>query len=391
MNFRTVDPFNEPSSDWWKANGGQEGCHIDAGIQRTVLAHLRTELDRQGLTGVGVSASDETSYDLARTTWNSFDAATKGLVRQVNVHGYQGGERPTRPALQRHARRRQGALELRDRRQRRQRPDHGPLPGWTWLHPTAWCYWQVMDPSAGWAAIPYNGSSPRRGATQVLRAGPVHPAHPARHADPEHRRRLRRGRVRRRRAPAGDRRGQHRCGADAHLRPAAFGQVPVRAATPAGPRSPPVRRPVHPPPISASTASRQRAVSRRLGTDPPDRRRPPCDRPRPTRSGGLDGAGLIGALPRLWRSSGRSRARHRGTKQSLARPADDRIRLGEAVLLGRHAWQPHSVAHPLVLEPQTGLAPSARAWPSGCGRRLSCLPLWVPSPASVPGSTGRRA
>lgn len=91
MTFGTVDPFNEPSSSWWRADGTQEGCHIDAQTQRSVLAHMRTELNRQGLSGVAISASDETNFDAARIAGNSYDSATKALVRQVNVHGYGPG------------------------------------------------------------------------------------------------------------------------------------------------------------------------------------------------------------------------------------------------------------------------------------------------------------
>ncbi|MFD7659775.1 hypothetical protein ACFV4N_37860 [Actinosynnema sp. NPDC059797] len=169
VNFRTVDPFNEPSSDYWHANGTQEGCKIDATTQRSVLAHLRTELDRQGLSSMKISASDETSYDLARTTWNSFDSTTKGLVNQVNVHGYQGtGGR--RDLL---------FNDVRADRKALWNSEHGDGTGsglqtarcllldFNWLHPTAWCYWQVMDPTWGWGAIKYDGSTLKAGAVET--------------------------------------------------------------------------------------------------------------------------------------------------------------------------------------------------------------------------------
>jgi hypothetical protein len=169
VTFRTVDPFNEPSSNWWTATGGQEGCHIDATTQRSVLANLRTELDRQGLTDVAVSASDETSYDLARTTWNSFDAATRALVPQVNVHGYQGsGGR--RDLLYNDVR---GAGKVLWNSETGDNDSTGITMAsnlcldWTWLHPTAWVYWQVMDPSAGWATIQYDFNSLAPGAVQT--------------------------------------------------------------------------------------------------------------------------------------------------------------------------------------------------------------------------------
>jgi O-glycosyl hydrolase len=168
VTFRTVDPFNEPSSAWWTDTGTQEGCHIDATVQRSVVAELRSALDTQGLTGVGVSASDETSYDLARTTWNSFDVPTKAAIRQVNVHGYQGsGGRRDLLYTDVH-----GAGKVLWNSETGDGDGTGITMAknlcldWTWLHPTAWVYWQVMDPSAGWATIAYDPSSRTAGAVQ---------------------------------------------------------------------------------------------------------------------------------------------------------------------------------------------------------------------------------
>ncbi|MFI5938523.1 glycoside hydrolase [Actinoplanes sp. NPDC051494] len=169
VTFRTVDPFNEPSSSWWRADGTQEGCYIDAGTQRSVLAQLRAELNRQGLSGVPISASDETSYDLARTTFASFDAGTRALIGQVNVHGYQGGS----------GRRDLLFNDVRAAGKVLWNSETGDGDGtgltmaanlcldWRWLHPTAWCYWQVMDPSAGWGTIRYDAGSLTAGAVET--------------------------------------------------------------------------------------------------------------------------------------------------------------------------------------------------------------------------------
>ncbi|MER7877312.1 glycoside hydrolase [Streptomyces solisilvae] len=168
VRFTTVEAFNEPSSAWWKADGTQEGCHIDASVQRAVLGHLRTELDARGLTGTRISASDETGYDLARTTWSSFDTATRALVDQVNVHGYQGSG----------GRRDLLYLDVRAAGKKLWNSETGDKDGtgltlatnlcldFRWLHPTAWSYWQVMDPSAGWALIHYDPDTARPGAVQ---------------------------------------------------------------------------------------------------------------------------------------------------------------------------------------------------------------------------------
>ena len=66
VNFATVDPFNEPASTWWTATGTQEGCHMDPAVQAAVLPYMRSELDKRGLTGLRIAASDETNYDTAR-------------------------------------------------------------------------------------------------------------------------------------------------------------------------------------------------------------------------------------------------------------------------------------------------------------------------------------
>ncbi len=126
VNFATVDPFNEPASTWWTATGTQEGCHMDPAVQAAVLPYMRSELDKRGLTGLRIAASDETNYDTARSTWSSFNSSTKALVSPGQRARLPGLGRPPRPPL--HGRGHdvpQEAVELRDGRQRR----HGPDPG----------------------------------------------------------------------------------------------------------------------------------------------------------------------------------------------------------------------------------------------------------------------
>jgi galactan endo-1,6-beta-galactosidase len=169
VDFASVDAFNEPSSGWWNADGTQEGCHVDAGVQSTVLGHLRAELDQRGLTGTRISASDETSYDLARTTWNTFGAQTRALVDRVNVHGYQGsGGR--RDLLHRDVSAAGKALwnsETGDKDATGLSMASNLCLDFRWLHPTAWCYWQVMDPSPAWALVHYDPATLQAGAVQT--------------------------------------------------------------------------------------------------------------------------------------------------------------------------------------------------------------------------------
>ncbi|AZP18103.1 beta-1,6-galactanase [Streptomyces aquilus] len=170
VNFATVDPFNEPSSSWWTATGTQEGCHMDATVQAAVLPYLRSELNSRGLSGVKISASDETSYDLARTTWNSFSSTTKGYVDQVNVHGYQGsgGRRDLLYTdVVTTAGKKLWNSETGDSDGTGYNLAFNLLYDFRWLHPTAWVYWQVMDPSAGWGVIKYDASTLQPGAIET--------------------------------------------------------------------------------------------------------------------------------------------------------------------------------------------------------------------------------
>jgi hypothetical protein len=169
VNFRTVEAFNEATSNFWRADGKQEGCHIDAAIQRTILGHLRNELNLRGLTGTLISASDETNYDVGRATWESYDSATKALVNQINVHGYQhaGGRRDLLFNDARAAGKILWNSETGDNDGTGLTMAHDILLDFRWLHPTAWVFWQVMDPNPNWALIAYDPNTLQAGAVQT--------------------------------------------------------------------------------------------------------------------------------------------------------------------------------------------------------------------------------
>ena len=60
IEFKTLEPFNEPNTNYWPANGSQEGCHFSAEAQADFLKVLHPILKESGLNTV-ISASDETS------------------------------------------------------------------------------------------------------------------------------------------------------------------------------------------------------------------------------------------------------------------------------------------------------------------------------------------
>lgn len=154
IDFTSVEALNEPISDYWTATGTQEGCHFDVSTQATVIEYLRSELDSHGLPHVMVAASDETSYDLARSTWESLGSTAQSKIAKVNVHGYQyeGGRRDLLYDDVHAAGKVLWNSEYGEADGTGLRLAKNLTLDFRWLHPTAWVYWQVLD-GGGWGLI----------------------------------------------------------------------------------------------------------------------------------------------------------------------------------------------------------------------------------------------
>lgn len=88
IEFRTLEPFNEPMTNYWGANSGQEGCHFDYNSQIAFLKILSPILKASGLNTV-ISASDETSVSQSVTGFETYkNAEILNLIGQWNVHTY---------------------------------------------------------------------------------------------------------------------------------------------------------------------------------------------------------------------------------------------------------------------------------------------------------------
>jgi O-glycosyl hydrolase len=89
IEFKTLEPFNEPVTSYWAANGGQEGCHFSTTAQINFLKILLPILKASGLQTV-ISASDETSTDQSVTDFKAYakDAAVLNATGQWNAHSY---------------------------------------------------------------------------------------------------------------------------------------------------------------------------------------------------------------------------------------------------------------------------------------------------------------
>lgn len=91
--FRTLEPFNEPITDYWYRNGGQEGCHVSKEAQVDFLRVLAPMLRERGL-ATELAASDETSLAQSIDDFRFYrEQQAVGLLSQWNVHTYKGNDR----------------------------------------------------------------------------------------------------------------------------------------------------------------------------------------------------------------------------------------------------------------------------------------------------------
>lgn len=88
IEFRTLEPFNEPMTDYWYAGGSQEGCHFDVASQIEFIKVLHPILKASGLNTV-ISASDETGVAQSVKDFKAYkEAGILNLVGQWNTHTY---------------------------------------------------------------------------------------------------------------------------------------------------------------------------------------------------------------------------------------------------------------------------------------------------------------
>ncbi|KAL3131225.1 hypothetical protein ABBQ38_000523 [Trebouxia sp. C0009 RCD-2024] len=88
VTFRTVEPFNEPSSRVWQLGNRQEGCHYDLSTQRTILQKLAASLSEKGLSPeTGISASDEAGFGQSLASFLQYDESLS-VIDQINTHSY---------------------------------------------------------------------------------------------------------------------------------------------------------------------------------------------------------------------------------------------------------------------------------------------------------------
>ena len=154
IEFKTLEPFNEPTSSYWYYQGSQEGCHFEPESQVQLLRILSEKLRQSGLKTV-LSASDETNVSSFIRVLKHYESAGDiyPLLGQLNTHTYWATNEE-----------RKEARELVNVSglpcwQSETGPSNGSGSGLTsnlnlaqklfndmrYLHPTAWLDWQLVE------------------------------------------------------------------------------------------------------------------------------------------------------------------------------------------------------------------------------------------------------
>lgn len=92
INFRTLNPLNEPISNWWKKGNIQEGAHFSLDKQMEIIKKVADSLEEKGLTDTTVSAPDENSIDEMVKMLKGYDEETVNKITQINTHSYNGSQ-----------------------------------------------------------------------------------------------------------------------------------------------------------------------------------------------------------------------------------------------------------------------------------------------------------
>lgn len=101
MDVATIDPFNEPNTNYWSTTlgpdgnptgGRQEGMHVGPERQVEMIAALDERLSTAETDAV-ISAMDETNPSTFARNWAAYTPEARAAVEQMNVHTYGTGDR----------------------------------------------------------------------------------------------------------------------------------------------------------------------------------------------------------------------------------------------------------------------------------------------------------
>ncbi len=169
-NISSIEPFNEPMSGYWQKGGGQEGSAFYPTAQGSILSFLKNKLQSYGLSGVSLTAADNTSVaqelsnmsSLLNNNPNEYNSLSK-----ICVHSYTGNWQDKANLA---------AFAAQNGNKPIWQSETGPLgwnlpvgaPDWWVRHydmayrliedmrnlkASVWCDWQLMSTDDGWGMI----------------------------------------------------------------------------------------------------------------------------------------------------------------------------------------------------------------------------------------------
>jgi O-glycosyl hydrolase len=93
ITLQTVEPFNEPSSNWWTTTSTQEGMAVSAADQNTIIPLVASALSANGASAyTSVSSQDDNAISQAYNDYQSYSSSTKADMPQWNTHAYSGSD-----------------------------------------------------------------------------------------------------------------------------------------------------------------------------------------------------------------------------------------------------------------------------------------------------------
>lgn len=182
-NIQSIEPFNEPYSNFWAAGGNQEGCKIVANTQANVLYNVWLKQQTYGIGDLALVASDCNSIAEARQNaydlWANHNNEYNGLTA-IATHTYFGTAQE-KAALY---------TDVANTGKKVWQTETGPLSWalpaggqWWWRHydmayrlvedirnlkSEVWCNWQAMSYDDGWGLVQqtnWNENNPYQAAT----------------------------------------------------------------------------------------------------------------------------------------------------------------------------------------------------------------------------------
>ena len=87
IRFESLEPFNEPDGDWWKAGGNQEGYTVPVATQSALLPMLANRLKDDGVSTI-VAGVDANNISAAVSIGNQLSADALSATARLNTHDY---------------------------------------------------------------------------------------------------------------------------------------------------------------------------------------------------------------------------------------------------------------------------------------------------------------